>query len=63
MPFTYPDDMSMNGYSTYEPARPHPPDDPLEGSSMKPAKGSHDHEDDSLLLKIEALQPVALFYS
>ena len=55
MPFTYPDDMTMNSYSSYEPARPHPPDDPLEGSSMKPARGSHDHdEDDKLSLKIEA---------
>ena len=46
MPFTFPEDMTMECYESYRPARAAPPDDPLGMAGQRPAGGhSHDEED------------------
>jgi hypothetical protein len=46
MPFTFPEDMTMESYESYRPARAAPPDDPLGMAGQRPAGGhSHDEED------------------
>jgi len=45
MPFTYPDDLTMNTYQSYETAKAHEHEDPP--GLQKPAPGSyHDHDED-----------------
>jgi hypothetical protein len=48
MPFTFPDDMTMNEYESYRPARPAQGHDPLRQGGELPPPGQHSDEDDSL---------------
>lgn len=51
MPFDFPDDMTLESYELYRPARPNPGHDPLAQGGERPPPG-HDHdEDDGLNLK------------
>lgn len=46
MPFTFPEDMTMDSYDLYRPARAPVPDDPFGLAGQGPAGGhSHDEED------------------
>ncbi len=46
MPFTYPDDMTMESYRLWRSARPIPGHDPLRQEGELPPPGhSHDEED------------------
>lgn len=54
MPFTFPDDMTMEEYEMYRPARPLQTLDPLgQGGSRPPPGHSHD-EDDTLNLRTDS---------
>lgn len=49
MPFTYPDDMTMESYELYKAARPIPGYDPLQQDGQRPAPGhSHGEDDENL---------------
>ncbi len=57
MPFTFPDDMTLECYEMYRNARPTPGHDPLRQGGELPAPGGHDHDEDDSL-KIDSLWAV-----
>lgn len=45
MPFTFPEDLTMESYESYRPARRLPPEDPPGMAGQVPSGHSHDEED------------------
>jgi hypothetical protein len=55
MPFTYPEDMTMESYRLWRSAKPIPGYDPLrQGGELPPSGHSHDEEDALNIVPVSA---------